>query len=198
MPKRSDAYMEQRRRQILDATIACISEIGWNRTTIEAVRSAAGLSKGAVYVHFANKRALLVGLLERNIEDLEGIAARIDSFEALRGYLANDLDVLASARGWLLTAGHQEAVIEGVRDPEIRTMFNRANARIVEIFTGIVSRLRPDLSTAAARTMALSLILVIEGLRAYRTTSEGLSKNAMRAVLDQMLLPLNPAGKSKR
>jgi AcrR family transcriptional regulator len=197
MPKRSDAYMEQRRRQILDAAIDCISEQGWNRTTIDSVGAAAGLSKGALYVHFANKRALLLGLLERNIEDIEANAA-IDSFEALRAHLSSTFDLLASARGWLMTAGHLELVIEGVRDPEIRAMFNRANARIVEIFTGIVARLRPDLSASAARTQALCLILVLDGMRSFRATSEVLSKNALRAVLDQMLLPLNPAIKSKR
>jgi AcrR family transcriptional regulator len=197
MPKRSDAYMEKRRSQILDAAITCISDQGWNRTTIDSVAAAAGLSKGALYVHFANKRALLVGLLERNIEEIEANAS-IDSFETLRANLTSGTELLASPRGWSLTAGHLEVVIEGVRDPEIRAMFNRANARLLEIFSGIVARLRPDLSTAAARTQALCLIMVIDGMRSVRATSEGLSKNAFRAVLDQMLLPLNPATKSKR
>jgi hypothetical protein len=84
-------------------------------------------------------------------------------------------------------------VIEGVRDPEIRAMFNRANARLIEIFTGIVARLRPDLSTAAARTQALCIILVLDGMRPFRAMTEGLTKNTLRAVLDQVLLPLNPA-----
>ena len=99
MPKRSDAYMEKRRRQILDAAITCISEQGWNRTTIDSVGAAAGLSKGALYVHFANKRALLVGLLERNIEEIEANAS-IDSFGKFfsRGTTASVTDVPPSQR----------------------------------------------------------------------------------------------------
>jgi len=197
MPKRSDSYMAKRRRQILDAAIVCITETGWNRTTIDAVAAGAGLSKGAVYVHFANKRALFFGLLERNFEDIES-AAELDTFEKLRAYLTSDIETLSKPDGWMLTAGSLEAILDGVRDPEIRAMYHRANARLLEIFTGIVNRLRPDLPAAAARTHALVVILTLEGLRSYRTTSEGLTKNAMRAVLDHALLPLNPSLKGKR
>jgi hypothetical protein len=94
--------------------------------------------------------------------------------------------------------GSLEAVLEGVRDPEIRVLLNRANARLTEIMAGVVGRIRPDMSPAAVRTMVLTLALLNDGLRSYRATSEGLSKNAMRAVIDQALLPLNPATKGKR
>jgi AcrR family transcriptional regulator len=197
MPKRSDAYMETRRRQIVDAALNCIVTQGWNRTTIEDVCAAAGLSKGAIYVHFANKRALLFGLLERNFEDIEA-AASIDTFDKLRAWVTADYETLAGPNSWRIIAGSLEAVVEGVRDPEIRTMFGRAYTRLVEILTEVVGRMRPDLPTATVKTHVLTLILLNDGMRAFRTVSDGLSKPAMRAVIDQALLPLNPANKSKR
>src|ERR1044072_4049169 len=148
MPKRSDSYMEERRRQILEAAIACINDQGWNRTTVDDVAKSAGLSKGAVYIHFANKRALLVGLLERNVELIEARAA-IDSFEALRADTMEGLEILDGERGWLLCVGQLEAQVEGGRDPEIRALLNRASDRLVEVFTTIVRRLRPDMPPAA-------------------------------------------------
>src|SRR3569832_2447525 len=63
MPKRSDDYMAERRRQILNAAIACLNSQGWNRTTVDDVARQAKQNKGAVYIHFANKRALLNGQL---------------------------------------------------------------------------------------------------------------------------------------
>src|ERR1044072_3071723 len=131
MPKRSDSYMEERRRQILEAAIACTNDQGWNRTTVDDVARPAGLSKGAVYIHFANKRALLVGLLASNIEMIEANEA-IDSFEAFRAFLMDGLDVLDGKHGWLLCVGQLEAQVEGVRDPEIKAMMNRAADRLVE------------------------------------------------------------------
>jgi AcrR family transcriptional regulator len=191
MPKRSDAYMEDRRRQILDAAISCIDGQGWNRTTVDDVAAAAGLSKGAVYIHFANKRALLVGLLERNIAEIEAIA-EIDSFEAFRAHLMKGLEILDAPAGWLLCTGQLEAQVEGVRDPEIRAMLNKASARLIEVFETIVRRLRPGSSPAATRALALSLVLVMDGMRSFRTISEGLTATAMRSVLDRQLRALSP------
>jgi AcrR family transcriptional regulator len=191
MPKRSDDYMADRRRQILEATIACINDQGWNRTTVDDVARAAGLSKGAVYIHFANKRALLVGLLEMNIAQIEARAG-IDSFEAFREDLLSGLEILDGERGWLLCVGQLEAQVEGIRDPEIRAMLNQAADRLIEVFATIVERLRPEISPPRARSLALSLILVMDGMRSFRTISEGLSATAMRAVIDRQLRPLNP------
>jgi AcrR family transcriptional regulator len=191
MPKRSDDYMAERRRQILDAVIACLNNQGWNRTTVDDVARQAGLSKGAVYIHFANKRALLIGLLERNVEDIEARAG-IDSFEALRADLLEGMEVLDGPAGWLLCIGQLEAQVEGVRDPEIRAMLNKASARLVEVFETIVARLRPDLSKAGVRSVALGLILILDGMRSFHTISDGLTSQTMRAVIDRQLRALVP------
>lgn len=191
MPKRSDAYMEERRRQILEAAIACMNVQGWNRTTVDDVAAAAGLSKGAVYIHFANKRALLVGLLELNLEEIETIAA-IETFEGLRAHLMEGLERLDTPAGWLLCTGQMEAQVEGVRDPEIRDRLNQGAARLIEVFEILVARLRPEMPPAGVRALALSLILVMDGMRSFRTISDSMSSAAMRSVLDRQLRALNP------
>ncbi len=183
--------MAKRRAQILEAAIGCINDQGWNRTTVDDVAAKAGLSKGAVYVHFANKRALLVGLLEANIARIEARAA-IDSFEGFRADLMDGLEILDGERGWLLCVGQLEAQVEGVREPQVRAMLDRAAERLVEVFATIVGRLRPEMSKADARTLALGLILMLDGMRSFRTVSEGLSATAMRAVIDRQLRPLMP------
>lgn len=192
MPKRSDEYMAERRRQITEAAIRCIDNQGWNRTTVDDVAREAGLSKGAVYIHFANKRALLIGLLELNIELIEARAG-IDSFEAFREDLLQGMDILDSEEGWRLCTGQLEAQVEGVRDPEIQAMLKVASLRLIEIFTAIVQRLKPDLTASEARSLALSLILVLDGMRSFRTISDGLSAADMRALIDRLLEPLRPA-----
>lgn len=183
--------MAERRAQILEATITCLNDQGWNRTTVDDVARAAGLSKGAVYIHFANKRALLVGLLEANIAHIEARAG-IDSFDAFRADLMDGLEILDNERGWLLCVGQLEAQVEGLRDPQVRAMLNRAADRLVEVFSTIVSRLRPDLPAADARALALGLILIADGMRSFRTISESLSASAMRAVIDRQLEALKP------
>jgi AcrR family transcriptional regulator len=192
MPKRSDEYMADRRRQILDAAIVCLDGQGWNRTTVDDVAAAAGLSKGAVYIHFESKRALLIGLLERNVEAIEARAG-IDSYEAFRADLLDGMEILDGESGWLLCAGQLEAQAEGVRDPEIRGMLNRASVRLIEVFETIVARLRPDMAESEVGSLALAIVLAMDGMRSFRTISEALSAADMTAVVDRLIEPLRPA-----
>ena len=54
-----------RRRQILEAATQVFSEKGFHRATIRDVAQAAGVADGTIYNYFANKSALLLGLLDR-------------------------------------------------------------------------------------------------------------------------------------
>jgi hypothetical protein len=47
------------------------------------------------------------------------------------------------------------------------------------------------------RILALGLILLLDGLRSFRTLSDSLTADAMRAVIDRQLRPLNPALQAK-
>ncbi len=54
-----------RRRQILDAALAVFSEKGFHRATVRDVARAAGVADGTIYIYFANKTELLLGLLDQ-------------------------------------------------------------------------------------------------------------------------------------
>lgn len=55
---------EERRMQLLEATIATIAECGLSRTTLTEVARRAGLSHGLVLFHFETKEKLLVETLD--------------------------------------------------------------------------------------------------------------------------------------
>ncbi len=69
MTQANDPIKEQlqaaRTNQILDAAIRVFAERGYHRATIRAVAQAAGVADGTIYNYFANKEALLIGILER-------------------------------------------------------------------------------------------------------------------------------------
>ena len=72
-PDRSGTPPKFRRRaearpdEILDAALALFSEGGFDATRMDDVARRAGLSKGAVYLYFPSKTALLEGLVRRAI-----------------------------------------------------------------------------------------------------------------------------------
>lgn len=68
------------REKILDAAQALILDHGFGATTVDAVVSRAGITKGAFFHHFASKADLARALMERyaaqDHEHLEGLLAR--------------------------------------------------------------------------------------------------------------------------
>ena len=65
-----------RRAQLLDAALAVIRRDGAQALTLDAVAAEAGVSKGGVLYHFATKRALIDGLVDRWLDDFEARLGR--------------------------------------------------------------------------------------------------------------------------
>ena len=61
-----------RERRILDAAALLISRFGYDKTTVSDIARQAGISKGAVYLHWASKEALFEALLWHEIQRYAG------------------------------------------------------------------------------------------------------------------------------
>ncbi|HSH04817.1 MAG TPA: helix-turn-helix domain-containing protein [Anaerolineae bacterium] len=58
----------EREKRILDAASDLFAHYGYDKTTVSDIARAAGVSKGAIYLHFESKDALFEGLLIREME----------------------------------------------------------------------------------------------------------------------------------
>src|SRR5688572_28969460 len=63
VPKRRTAPPEERREQLIQATIRCVANQGLADTTIATVAQEAGLSQGIINLHFQSKENLLTETL---------------------------------------------------------------------------------------------------------------------------------------
>lgn len=68
----------QTRRRLLDAAVACLTELGWTRTTVVVVAERAGVSRGAAQHHFPTREDLINAAVNHVSEvQLEELAERV-------------------------------------------------------------------------------------------------------------------------
>lgn len=60
MPKRDEDYMAAQRQGIATAALALLADKGYYETSIRDVCKAAGVSRGALYVHFPTRESLIL------------------------------------------------------------------------------------------------------------------------------------------
>jgi AcrR family transcriptional regulator len=72
MPRVSQAHLDARRRQILDAARRCFVRNGFHATSMQDVLAEAGLSAGAVYRYFRSKDEIIVAIAREAVTEVAG------------------------------------------------------------------------------------------------------------------------------
>jgi TetR/AcrR family transcriptional regulator, transcriptional repressor of aconitase len=72
MPRVSQAHLDARRRQILDAARRCFLRNGFHATSMQDVLAEAGLSAGAVYRYFRGKDEIIAAIAGEAVSEVAG------------------------------------------------------------------------------------------------------------------------------
>jgi AcrR family transcriptional regulator len=91
-----------RRSDLLDAAERVLTRGGPQALTLQAVASEAGVSKGGLLYHFANKAELIAALVDRLVEDTNANYARWDDGQPgsyTRAFIASTCHILTAADG---------------------------------------------------------------------------------------------------
>lgn len=154
MPIRSPEYMEDMRERILTATSECLERIGLGNMSLTDVCTEAKISRGALYVHFESKSALLCGIVERAAKRTAA-RCRFSDAVTLRDFMVEETRFLLSSSAGLMYA-EVELVAAARTDPAMRDAVQRNFEGRAEAFEsgmrGLHDRgeLRDGLSVEAA------------------------------------------------
>ncbi|AZI58050.1 TetR/AcrR family transcriptional regulator [Nakamurella antarctica] len=97
MPRVSQDHLDARRWQILGGARAAFARHGYEGATVRVLEEEIGLSRGAIFHHFADKAALFMALA---VEDAENMADTV----AAQGLVQVMRDLVAAPNaGWLGT-----------------------------------------------------------------------------------------------
>ena len=160
---------EARPDEVLDAALKLFVEQGYAHTSVAQIARAAGISKGAVYLYFPSKQAILEGLVKRAVTPVADQALAQASFARgdLRTTLAAVLGAVVSALSDPRIFAIPKIVIrEAVVAPEIAEMYRNAVLdRVLPVAIGLVQhgidsgQLRPVDPELTIRTIMGPIVL---------------------------------------
>jgi AcrR family transcriptional regulator len=129
MPKVTEEHRQARREQILEAALNCFARSGFHQTSMRDICKEAGLSAGAVYLHFSSKEDIIEASWQRvreaRMARLESAKRKGSAIQALDELLDDYERRLAQAdtdRVWQLGV---QLYAEALRNPRIRESIRR-------------------------------------------------------------------------
>jgi len=176
VPKISPERLAATRRRVLDGARRAFAAYGYEGATVRRLEEETGLSRGAIFHHFADKDALFLALAEEDAEEIATVVDEGGLVDAMRRMKDKDA-------GWL---GVQLEVARRLRtDPDFRIRWQRHLKAIARATQARLARqrdagvVRDDVPIA---TLAAFLTLVYDGLVAQLAT--GLPVESLDGVLE--------------
>ncbi|HVN70544.1 MAG TPA: TetR/AcrR family transcriptional regulator [Desulfomonilia bacterium] len=126
-PKGKHTGTESRRKAIIQAALACFSEIGFSETSMEDIRKRSKASTGSIYHHFKSKEQLAAEVYLEGIRDyqsdlisaLEGQQVAKEGIRALIGHHLKWVEhnvewsrYLFQKRHWVFMSTAEDAIAE--------------------------------------------------------------------------------------
>lgn len=90
MPRVSQDHLAARRKQILDAARGCFVRHGYEGATVRRLEEATGLSRGAIFHHFADKESLFLALARQDARRMALVVAEEGLVQVMRDAVAGD------------------------------------------------------------------------------------------------------------
>ena len=139
MPKVLVEYKDQARSRIVDAARKVFHRKGFRTATMEDIAKEIGVSKGAIYLYFPTKTALLAHVQERSRDRVVAAwAGLLESGDVAEG-IAHSIDEIFSGEAdpgvW------HELVAEAATDLEIRRALHDDHAQDLAAMTQFLDRL---------------------------------------------------------
>lgn len=169
MARRTKEEAMETRERILEAALELLSEKGYDRTTFVDIADRIGLTKGAVYWHFASKQELFLALIrfftERRERLVEAQAVPLDCWEHIQPHFVERsrvimLDPVCRKFAYFLSFQMEwtDELHAGVEDV-LRELRKDLFVQLLEVFTRAKTDgvLRSDIAPREACLMIISL-----------------------------------------
>jgi AcrR family transcriptional regulator len=182
------------RRRLLETTIRCLAQHGWEASTVGFIASEAGISRGALQHHYPTREALILGALEYMFEER---AALLDALPEPSGAGAVRVHAVVSGLveaigGELFRAALQVWTVASA-DPELRAAVLPLERRFARgVHERAVRLLGADDDDPAVRALIQATLDMARGLALAGVLTDDSRRRArvVRAWSDQLAAAL--------
>ncbi len=187
MPKVTDAHMEARRQQIMEAAQACFSRQGFHQTSIQDICQEADLSPGAVYKYFSSKDHIIAASClecQQGIADLVNAAKSQGScpLESLDFIFNHGIEMLSGEAFREPSMMNVQVWSEAMRSEEIKeallaVTFNTLGQAFADLFREAQARDEVDLKLNP-QALGITVMGMFHGLVLHKTLEPEIDINA--------------------
>ena len=179
---------DAQRDRILCAALKCFIEQGFHAASMANIADAAQMSVGLIYRYFANKQAIVLAIVERQLEEKRTLIRQLQSSAQLTDDLVKAFaSWCVPGPGSMSVALFLEMSAEATRNPEIAAALLRSDALTRADFQDWLCRSREQggmaMSRDVAATRALSMRLLVDGLTLRAAREPGLDLDRLRQAL---------------
>lgn len=192
---RREARRQAQRERILAAAQECFIQGGFHGASMAAIAKTAGMSPGLIYRYFKNKNAIILAIIDSQLaiarQRIREMRATDDMSQGIVDYFdAHD----RVDHGSMNSALFLEIAAQATRDPEIGRAFTRFSRTVQDELIGWLKRGTESgghgLVPETARGRALSLTLLIEGLKVRKVLEPDLDRTLLKESVDELLRAL--------
>ena len=202
-PAKSGPRAEAQRERILCAALKCFIEHGFHAASMANIADEAQMSAGLMYRYFENKSAIVLAIVERQLEDKCQAIRSLHSSEDMASRLVQVFENWRSrCPGTMSVALLLEMSAEATRNPQIAGALPVADARVRSELQAWLCRSRAEggmgLAADVAASRALLLECVVDGLDLRAAREPGLDSRQLQQALDDLFERLLPEGQLDR
>jgi AcrR family transcriptional regulator len=187
---------DAQRDRILCAALKCFIEHGFHAASMASIAEAAQMSAGLMYRYFANKNAIVLAIIERQLEEKRCVIRQLHSSTDMVARLLQTFERWRSRDPQVMSAAlFLEMSAEATRNPQVAEALRSSDAVTRAEFQQWLARSPGEgglgLPEGTAASRALLLQCVVEGLALRAAREPDLHPDQLRSALDDLFARLS-------
>ena len=190
--RKSAEHAQSQRARILDAAQKCFVESGFHAATMATIAETADVSAGLIYRYFPGKDAIVLAIIERELQVRRARIAALQSPEELAARLVETFRELRSSEPGIMNGAlYLEMSAEATRVPGIAAAIRESDRRTRDELRAWLARDSAEgglgLPPGDADAQALLVQLLVEGMAVRVASEPGLQPAKLRQALERFV-----------